>query len=176
MMRRRHRSVHMRSGRQRGRSCSMAKTASTSPTFGAVLRRYRLAAGFTQEALAERAGLSARAITDLERGVNRRPRKDTLARLAAALDLSPEDHAAWEAARRRSRAFRAQHLASGVAVENAPMFVGREPELHLLDLHLASAGPPLLLLAGEPGIGKSRLLREAVPRAATNGLRVLMGG
>ena len=145
-------------------------------SFGDMLRRYRLAAGLTQEALAERAGLSARAITDLERGVNRSPRKDTFARLATALDLSAADHAAWEAARRRSRASRAQHLASGVAVENAPMFVGREPELHLLDLHLAAAGPPLLLLAGEPGIGKSRLLREAVPHAAANGLRVLMGG
>jgi DNA-binding XRE family transcriptional regulator len=36
--------------------------------FGTLLRRYRLAAGLTQEELAERARLSVRAITDLERG------------------------------------------------------------------------------------------------------------
>jgi transcriptional regulator with XRE-family HTH domain len=33
--------------------------------FGDLLRRYRLAAGLTHEALAERAALSARAISDL---------------------------------------------------------------------------------------------------------------
>ncbi len=36
--------------------------------FGDLLRRLRLAAGLSQEALAERAGLSARGISDLERG------------------------------------------------------------------------------------------------------------
>ena len=33
--------------------------AERSPTFGALLRRYRVAAGLTQEALAERAGWGA---------------------------------------------------------------------------------------------------------------------
>ncbi len=37
--------------------------------FGEVLRRYRVAAGLTHEALAERAALSARWVQDLERGV-----------------------------------------------------------------------------------------------------------
>ena len=36
--------------------------------FGDLLRRYRLAAGLTQEALAERAGLSSDAVSTLERG------------------------------------------------------------------------------------------------------------
>jgi hypothetical protein len=36
-------------------------------SFGALLRGWRLAAGLTQEALAEQAGLSARGIADLER-------------------------------------------------------------------------------------------------------------
>jgi transcriptional regulator with XRE-family HTH domain len=35
------------------------------PAFGAPLKRYRQAAGLTQEALASRAGLSTRAISDL---------------------------------------------------------------------------------------------------------------
>jgi transcriptional regulator with XRE-family HTH domain len=38
-----------------------------------LLRQYRVAAALSQEALAERAGLSARTISDLERGVKTSP-------------------------------------------------------------------------------------------------------
>ena len=48
----------------------MAATESTP--FGAVLKRLRLAAGLTQERLAERAGLSAKAVSDLARWIWRR--------------------------------------------------------------------------------------------------------
>jgi transcriptional regulator with XRE-family HTH domain len=48
--------------------------AATGVPFGRQLRRYRLAAGLSQEALAERAGLSWRTISDLERGVKQGPR------------------------------------------------------------------------------------------------------
>ena len=72
-----------------------------APSFRLLLRRFRQAAGLTQEALAERAHLSARAISDLERGLNLRPRQDTLTLLAEALDLAPADYAALEAAARR---------------------------------------------------------------------------
>jgi transcriptional regulator with XRE-family HTH domain len=41
------------------------------------LRRYRVLAGLSQEALAERAGLSRRGIADLERGARRFPYPDT---------------------------------------------------------------------------------------------------
>jgi tetratricopeptide (TPR) repeat protein/DNA-binding XRE family transcriptional regulator len=58
--------------------------------FGVVLRRKRLAAGLTQEELAERAALSVRAIRDLERGASQ-PYKKTVARLAEALELGEED-------------------------------------------------------------------------------------
>jgi predicted ATPase len=57
-----------------------------------------------------------------------------------------------------------------------PPLVGRQRELALLGRHLAGQGPPLLLLAGEPGIGKTRLLRAAIPRAVAQGWRVLEGG
>ena len=55
--------------------------------FGALLKHYRMAAGLTQEALAERANLSTRAISDLERGINRAPRYDTLNMLTSAMSL-----------------------------------------------------------------------------------------
>ena len=56
--------------------CAMAEEQ--TPDFAELLRRARRAAGLSQEELAERAGLSARGISDLERGVNRAPRRDTL--------------------------------------------------------------------------------------------------
>jgi transcriptional regulator with XRE-family HTH domain len=70
------------------------------PSFGALLIRHRLAAALTQEALAERAGLSARAISDLERGVAGVPQQATVVRLAAALGLGASGRAALQAAAR----------------------------------------------------------------------------
>jgi non-specific serine/threonine protein kinase len=69
-------------------------------SFGALLRRHRLAAGLTHEALAERAGLSARTISDLERGVARTPRPSSLRLLTDSLGLSPAARAAMAAAGR----------------------------------------------------------------------------
>ncbi len=55
--------------------------------FGGLLRRYRLLAGLSQEELAERSGLSVRAIANMERGRTARPHRRSLWRLADALDL-----------------------------------------------------------------------------------------
>src|SRR5215208_6170660 len=60
-------------------------------SFGALVREHRLAAGLTQELLAERAGLSLRGVSDLERGARRAPYPDTVRRLADALGLSAAD-------------------------------------------------------------------------------------
>ena len=49
-------------------------------TFGMLVRRHRLNAELTQEALAEAAGLSVRGISDLERGVNKAPYVATILR------------------------------------------------------------------------------------------------
>jgi transcriptional regulator with XRE-family HTH domain len=65
-----------------------------SPGFGTLLRRYRVAVGLSQEELAERAGLSARTVGDLERRVSHAPRKDTVELLAQALDLGVPERAA----------------------------------------------------------------------------------
>jgi transcriptional regulator with XRE-family HTH domain len=53
-------------------------TTTTSSTFKSLLRHHRLAAGLTQEALAERAGVSARGIQQLERGDRTAPRAETM--------------------------------------------------------------------------------------------------
>ncbi len=58
-------------------------------SFGALLRQHRLASGLTQEALAERAGISGKAVSDLERDPGRTPRLDTIGLLADALSLDP---------------------------------------------------------------------------------------
>ena len=67
--------------------------SSEQTSFGTLLRRYRTAAGFTQEALAARAQISARTIADLERGINRIPRHDTFELLMSALDLTAQQKA-----------------------------------------------------------------------------------
>ena len=74
---------------------------SQSSPFGESLKRFRVAAGLSQEALAEGARLSARAISDLERGARQIPRRDTVALLAEALSLPPRSGPPWSP---RSRA------------------------------------------------------------------------
>jgi len=129
------------------------------PAFGALLKRYRLAAGLTHEALAERAALSARAISDLERGVSRAPRAETLALLVQALPLAPQQRAALAAAGRRTAlqdAWRPPH--------NLPIqltsFIGRERELRVAADLLRRPDVRLLTVTGAGGTGKTRLAIE----------------
>ena len=68
-----------------------------SPGFGELLRRYRVAAGLTQEALADKAGLSVRGLSDLERGLRQSPHPESVQRLADALRLRREDRLALAA-------------------------------------------------------------------------------
>lgn len=147
--------------------------------FGDLLRRYRVAAGLTQEELAERAGLSAKGISDLERGARTSPRRDTVTLLAEALGLDERDRSVLAAAaRQRSRAPVAAPSASlrGGSPHAALPLVGRASECAVLERHLRGEGGTLLALAGEPGVGKSRLLHEAAERAAEHGWAVLAGG
>ncbi|MEN3612148.1 BTAD domain-containing putative transcriptional regulator [Plantactinospora sp. ZYX-F-223] len=77
----------------------------TATSFGGLLRAHRRRTGVTQRQLADRAGMSAGAIRDLEQGRTRSPKRDSVQAIATALGLSGPDveqlHAAAEAHRVR---------------------------------------------------------------------------
>src|ERR687898_475037 len=104
--------------------------------FGVRLRRLREAAGLTQEELAAKAGLTAKAVSALERGERRRPYPHTVRSLADALGLAEGERLALQAAREASGLF-----------PDGVVFVA-----------LASLGDPALVL---PTIAQSLGMREA---------------
>ncbi|GAA2083606.1 hypothetical protein GCM10009759_01890 [Kitasatospora saccharophila] len=93
--------------------------------FGALLRDLRTRAGLSQQTAAARAGLSARALRDLEHDRVRRPRESTVQRLVDALALTGP---------------RADALRSAAARDDGPSGTGRGTTLLLLG--------PLLLRRG----------------------------
>jgi predicted ATPase/DNA-binding CsgD family transcriptional regulator len=138
-----------------------------TPTLAELLRQQRTAAGLTQEELAERARISVRAISDLERGVRRAPHKDTLRRLADALNLSEDDCALlFESVRetRRAEAASPSTAPTGVFSRDLPValtpLVGREHEEAAIAHLLLRDDVRLLTLTGPAGIGKTRLATQ----------------
>ena len=108
-------------------------------SFAVVLLHLRTSAGMTQEQLADRAGLSPRSISDLERGVHRTARQETIKLLVQAFGLTGSDQMAFEAAA-RGRPLAGEIAgpgpqAGGVAAATRTLprdvssFTGREPEL-----------------------------------------------
>jgi non-specific serine/threonine protein kinase len=155
-----------------------AVDAERSTTFGQLLQQYRLRAGLTQEALAERAGLGRRSIQGLERGESR-PHRDTVQQLARTLGLSPAGQvqfaeAAAPAPRRRraAPALHVLHLPADprekLPRHNLPLqltsFVGREHELVEVKRLLGSTR--LLTLTGTGGCGKTRLALQVADNLA----------
>jgi predicted ATPase/DNA-binding XRE family transcriptional regulator len=142
-------------------------TASHDPSFGARLRRLREVAGLTQEELAERAGLSAKGISDLERGARRRPRPHTVRALADALELSENERAALVAAvPKRGGATQAAPVVTEDTLPTPPApLVGRERELEEVTGFLRRREVRLLTLTGTGGVGKTRLALEAAQDA-----------
>ena len=91
--------------------------------FGTALRRHRRNLDLSQEDLAgaTHGGVAARTISDLERGVARRPRRETLRLLAAALHLTGEELAEFKAAARAAaRRITATEAAAELAAPAAP--------------------------------------------------------
>lgn len=126
---------------------------------GRLLWRYRQIAGLTQEALAERSGVSERAIRGLERGDGRRARPSTIRLLADALHLTPPERAAFQAAALRGRvpagAVR-PYLDTALPVVPTEL-VGRDREVADVLALLRRPATRLVTLTGPAGVGKTRL-------------------
>jgi non-specific serine/threonine protein kinase len=148
--------------------------------FGALLRRYRLAAGLTQEELAERARLSARAITAYEGGRRRAPYWETVRRLAQALGLSTSETAILQATVPRRRGPQVvgrppNSVASALIPPTPPRsnlpvqltsFVGRQREIAEIK-HLLGR-TRLLTLTGAGGVGKTRLALQVAAEVSAS--------
>jgi predicted ATPase/transcriptional regulator with XRE-family HTH domain len=136
---------------------------SGSPDFGTLLRHYRLAAGLSQEALAERARMSTQGISALERGYRRTPQRETLALLVEALALNDEQRVKFEATAARTVLLgRLARVTAGpwadAAIVNLPFaltsFVGRECELD--EIAKLMRHHRMVTLTGVGGVGKTQ--------------------
>jgi predicted ATPase/transcriptional regulator with XRE-family HTH domain len=127
-------------------------------SFGILLKRYRMAAGLTQEALAARAGLSPRTIADLERGINRTPRHDTFELLLTTLGLTVQQRALLVATVRpgRTATVNGSRAPSRIPLPPTPL-IGREQEMARAVHFLQQDRVRLLTLTGPAGVGKTRL-------------------
>ncbi|MFD0598206.1 helix-turn-helix domain-containing protein [Catellatospora coxensis] len=132
-------------------------------TFGNLLRTLRRAAGLTLEQLAERSGISTRAISDMERGHSRAPQARTLAALADGLGLDSDARAGLTAAAKEARS---PSAAGRPRLCEPPRgvtdFVGRQAEFEIVRQAAIRAVegddlPPVLVVHGQPGLGKTAL-------------------
>jgi predicted ATPase len=151
------------------------------PTFGELLRLHRTNAGLSQEALAERARLSANALSALERGERRSPYRTTVDALADALELSD---AKREELRSSVSHFRGPRSALASIPESRPRptpflprpptaLVGRRQEMETAQRLLLSGSVRLLTLTGPGGVGKTRLgleIAESLRQAFRDGV------
>ncbi|HZA05615.1 MAG TPA: helix-turn-helix domain-containing protein [Propionibacteriaceae bacterium] len=139
--------------------------------FGERLRSLRERAGFTQEELADRAGLTPNAVSALERGTRTHPYPHTVRSLADALGLSSSERADLVGAvPRRGRSQPegpAAATPSGSVISPAdaeldlvvpptPLF-GRDEDIAEVATIVRSGRSRLVTLVGPGGVGKTRL-------------------
>lgn len=153
-------------------------------SFAALLRLLRLQARLTQEELAQSADISTRAVSDLERGVNRTAHKETARLLAAALGLpGPASELFVAAARGRVSAREVLAARNGgepwafaaAATRGLPRdvasFTGRQSELDrilatIADLAFGGGVTGIHAIDGMAGIGKTTFAVHAAHRLA----------
>jgi DNA-binding XRE family transcriptional regulator len=136
-------------------------------SLGPLIRGLRREAGLTQEELAERAGLSTRTVSNLENSRSRQPRQGSIERIIG--HLAPDE----QATRRLRR------LAAGIPASRTPAqlptahagFVDRDAEQQMMLNLLDASGPghpdpAVILVHGQPGIGKTALTLRVAHQAA----------
>ncbi len=145
--------------------------------FGRRLRRLREAAALSQEELAERANVTAKAVGALERGERRRPYPTTVRALSEALSLDDE------AARDLADAVRAATPAapappsapSAAPVPSPPTpMLGRAAERAHLTALLGDEGTRMVTVTGPGGVGKTRLALDVARHLQAEGRDVVV--
>ncbi|MEU7890167.1 helix-turn-helix domain-containing protein [Microbispora bryophytorum] len=130
-------------------------------SFAEVLRRHRHAARLTLEQLAEASGVSARSLSNMERGRSRGPQHRTVTALAdaLALDESARRHLVELARDGRLRDHWTRPTGLCALPRSVGDFTGRAPELAWTnDLVHADASPGVAgvgLITGPAGLGKT---------------------
>jgi tetratricopeptide (TPR) repeat protein/DNA-binding XRE family transcriptional regulator len=128
--------------------------------FGLLLRGYRLARGLSQEELSYLAGLSVRAIINMERGKTARPYRDSVRALADALDLhEPEREQLILASRRFAHSGPAPGPAVPGASDGAPPPPPAAAASRALSASPASPVPRQLPASVACFVGRTRELR-----------------
>ncbi|MFF0968893.1 ATP-binding protein [Streptomyces sp. NPDC003703] len=126
--------------------------------FAALLRDLRRRAGLGQEELAHRAGVSVRALADMERGRSRGPQRRTVAALVAVLTPDGAQAEALEraAASGRPRPKRAPVAQAGLRLpRDVRDFTARTADLARLRTVAEEEAAPVVLVTGQPGLGKT---------------------
>jgi predicted ATPase/DNA-binding XRE family transcriptional regulator len=121
------------------------------------LRQLRLRAGLSQEALAERAGVSVATIGAIEEGQRRRPYPNTLRALADSLGLTATEREALLSLQ-DDNAPPSEVAALALPLPPTPL-VGRESEIAEATALLSATAQAvrLVTLIGPGGVGKTRL-------------------